>query len=534
MNLENKLFLSDFQRKVLLTDPNKLILIGGRGTGKSTEIIAGLSLNRVQDMPGACFALLGNTYVQVQQRTLASTVTGWAKRGFIEGKHWKIGKPKKSWGKPLFTPLDWEKVISTYTGTIFVPVSLDRPGLANSYTFWGIYGDEAKMFDYEIMKKDVLPTLRAPIYHFPNSAHNRSLILTTSMPDLPEGQWLLDFEKMQTPKLNALILRYSEELQLIKYKYLKSTNERTRDRLKREIGLREIDLEKMRKHSIMFEEVSTLSNIDILDIDYIKQQKELLGHEFKTEILNVRPSGTINMFYQGLSRKHFYTSYNYSYIDGFGVLGSQASNNYKRDSDHDERLPLLMGFDFGSNFNGCVVAQNNYSERMFRVLNNFYVEYDGIIEDVVKKFDSYYGGRKYKVVHLYYDNSGNNRQGGIVKQKPAQELKTQLESRGWQCTLMTKGGANMPHHVKYYIWQAIFNSQGNYDAPTFLINEVNAEETKLSMKFAGTKRGKDNLIQKDKSSEQNSSIKPRFATHLSDCIDVIVCNIFRNLQRFGR
>ena len=64
----------------------ELYCIAGRGTGKSTRIIARLSANRVLDMPGASFSFTGATYTQLQQRTVASVVAGWADLGLVEGK----------------------------------------------------------------------------------------------------------------------------------------------------------------------------------------------------------------------------------------------------------------------------------------------------------------------------------------------------------------------------------------------------------------------------------------------------------------
>ena len=54
-NNVKKLFYTKMQRDIILTDPKELYCVAGRGTGKSTRIIAKLSANRVLDMPGASF-----------------------------------------------------------------------------------------------------------------------------------------------------------------------------------------------------------------------------------------------------------------------------------------------------------------------------------------------------------------------------------------------------------------------------------------------------------------------------------------------
>ena len=511
-------YASELTRKVSLVDAKETYVIAGRGSAKSTEIIAGDLDRRFHDMPGAVFGLVGSTYTQVQQRTLASTISGLARRGYLEDKHWKIGRPKKSWGKPLFQPLDWDKWISIYTGCGLCLMSLDRPGLSNSYTVWKIYGDEAKTFDYRMFQEDVLPTLRGATHYFPNHPHNRGIMLCTSMPGLPEGQWLLDQEKRGTPELVESIFELSKEIEALKLAYYKSKSIYSKDKINKEIEIRTKQINVLRKYCIHYVEASSLTNIDILGGDYILQQYEILGEDkFLTEILNVRPKGTDVMFYNGLCQKNFYTAFDYDVIDSFGIFHDEKSVNWKRDKDFDTSLPILMGFDFGVRFNGGVVCQHNHLENKFRVLSNFFVENGGTIEDAVDEFCNYYQGVPYPMIYLYYDNAGNNRN-GLLKQTAAEQLESLLMQKGWAVERKTKGGANPRHHKKYFMYEKILNDrQGKY--PELLINKNNADELTYSMKYAKAKKDKNGFIQKDKSSEQKASIKPRYATHLSDALD---------------
>lgn len=531
-NNVKKLFYTKMQRDIILTDPKELYCVAGRGTGKSTRIIAKLSANRVLDMPGASFSFTGATYTQLQQRTVASVVAGWADLGLVEGVHWCIGKPKPGWGKPFFTPLDWSKCISFYTGTNFILCSLDRPGMTNSYTFSGIFGDEAKTFDYKVWREDLLPTLRAPKTLFPNSAHNRSIILTTSMPAIPDGQWLLDMQKRQDPRRVELILKLAEELEVVKFMYFKTQSPYAKQKYLAQIKKREADLVKLRKDCVMYYEASTFSVIDILGLDYIQQQKELLEDNFEAEILNIKPSGTKLMFYSGLSRDNFYTNYDYNYIDSFGLLHNQASVNCLRDKDYNPNLPLDIGVDFGVNFNCMVVGQQDISNDVYKIINNFYVEKGGVISEVVNKFCDYYKYTKRKHVNVYYDNSGNNRQ-SIVKRTPAEDVMLNFRSRGWTVTLMTKGGANASHHSKYWAWQTVIKKKAGF--PLIKINEANAEETKLSMQYAAASVDGRKFIHKDKSSEKKGGSQV-YATHLSDAADTIIISRFKkgsNIQGVG-
>lgn len=513
-----KRYYTQMQRDIILADPKELFCVAGRGTGKSTKVMASLSAKRAFDMPGGCFSFTGATYAQLQQRTIPSVVGGWADLGYKEGVHWCVGKPKPGWAQPLFTPLDYSKCISWYTGTNFIFCSLDRSGMTNSYTFSGIFGDEAKTFNYEIWKEDLLPTLRAPLTLFPNSAHNRSLILTTSMPSIPDGQWILDMEKRQNPETVKMILKYAEQLEAVKYLYFNSKTESTKQKYLSQIRLREKHLMELRKRCVMYIEASTFSVVDILELGYIEQQEQLLGENFKSEILNIRPTGTKIMFYNGLGKRHFYTNFNYDFIDSFGSLHDERSVNCLRDKDYNPLLPLTIGVDFGVTFNCIVVAQDDVARNELRAINNFYVENGGVISEVVNKLCDYYQHAKVKHVIVHFDNSGNNRQ-SIVKQTPAQELQLNFQSRAWSVDLRTKGGSNSSHHAKYWMWQNALTFKPGF--PKLMINQANCEETVYSMQYAGAYKDWKGYFHKNKSSEKSTGSQV-YATHLSDAFDTII------------
>jgi len=523
-------YASELTKKVALVDAKETYVIAGRGSAKSTEIIAGDLDRRFHDMPGAVFGLVGSTYTQVQQRTLASTISGLARKGYKEDKHWKIGRPKKSWGKPLFQPLSWDRWISIYTGCGLVPMSLDRPGLSNSYTVWKLYGDESKTFDYQLFQEDVVPTLRGAIDCFPNNPHNRGIMLCTSMPSLPEGQWLLDMEKRMNPELVETIYELAQEIEVIRYQYYTTKSSHVKDKLFKEIEIRTKNLNILRKYCVHYIEASSLSNIDILGGDYILQQYDVLGEgKFLTEIMNIRPKGTDIMFYNGLGKRNFYSAYDYDgYIDSFGLFHDERSVNWRRDKDYNPSLPLLMGFDFGVKFNGGVICQYNHLENKFRVLFNFYVENGGTIEDALNKFNDYYKGVPYPQIYLYYDNAGNNRN-GIIVQTAAEQLENLLMIKGWSVQRMTKGGANTRHYKKFFLYEKILNDKMN-KFPQLLINSNNCDELITSMRFAKAKKDKKGMIQKDKSSEQKLYIHPRHATHLSDALDDVFYDVISEVS----
>ena len=65
-----------------------------------------------------------------------------------------------------------------------------------------------------------------------------------------------------------------------------------------------------------------------------------------------------------------------------------------------------------------------------------------------------------------------------------------------------------------------------------LLNKSNCKELYISMKNAKAKRGRNNLIQKDKSSERSSTIPRQEATDLSDANDTPIYGLFKHFLNY--
>lgn len=524
----SNLYLNDPQARVILIDPKVAVLIYGRGLGKSSEIIAHLSLRRAYDMPGASFLLLGKTYAQLLSRTLAATKSGWAKRGFLEDVHYVVGKkPPKTWAQPRFIPSSWEHAVATITGTVFPLGSQDREGLVNSLTCHGLYADEAKFLSYQRFSQDALPVVRAPRSQFPESPHNRSIILCTSMPSLPEGQWLLDYEKLMDRQQVDLILKAAVKVELLKEKYLAASGEGSKATLRSEIRYFEQQLHALRmgvdgRGCTYYDEASTLSNIRIVGLDYVAQQRDVLKDAFNTEILNVRPSKTNNPFYAKLCDRHFTSMVRYAEVDSLGFKGDKPFTC--RCDDYNRQAPIIVGMDFGANINCMLTAQRDEHLRHFNVLKEHFVKSPKIQEEVVKAWCAYYSQHACREVRFHYDNSGNNAT-GFTKETRAEQVKKIMEEHGWKVEMCTKGGSNMAHSLKYLL----INSALAEKTPQLYkirINEPGCEATRESMTYAKSKENRKGETVKDKRMEASKTVPQEFATHLSDAFDVMYCGEF--------
>lgn len=519
-------YLNPAQLRCILADPKELYALLARGTGKSTEILGHLTLNRVFDMPRATFLILGRTYKQIKTRTLPGTVLGWEKRGMIEGKHFVIGrKPPSNWPRSYFAPVDdYSHFISWYTGTGFHMGSQDRPGLVNSLTVWGIFGDEAKLFNEERFKEDAAATNRGSLDAFPGNPHNRGIWLTSSLPPIPEGNWLYDMESRMDPKQIQDILKLAYFIEQHKQLLIKTTNERKRNGIIRKLSYLEKWLRFRQQGSIYYTEASSLANIHILRPDHIKQMQEILKSKFNTEILNLRPKHAVNSFYAKLQPSHFYNDFNYSHYDSLNYRQASKSESCKGDNDLVKGKKLIIGMDFGARINCIVTAQKFDSIREIRLIKNHFVTSPYIIDDVCKDWCDYYDAHPEKEVDMWYDATGNNRVPNS-RITYAQQARKYLESRGWTVNLKTKGGSNPFHNRKFLLWNLMLieHEKRFYK---IRINETNCQELKASMQFAPTKEDGNGEIHKDKSSERKKTIPPEEATDLSDAADNIIFGEF--------
>jgi hypothetical protein len=532
--MSHELYLNNPQARVILIDPKVAVLIYGRRLGKSSEIIAHLSLRRIYDMPGASFLMLGKTYVQLLTRTLAATKTGWAKRGFIEDIHYVVGKkPPKTWAQPHFIPSSWERAIATVTGTVFPLGSQDREGIVNSLTCHGLYADEAKFLNHQRFMEDALPVVSAPRSQFPDSPHNRSLLLCTSMPSLPEGQWLLDYEKLMDKQQVNLILKTAVKVELLKEKYLAATGEGSKATLLSEVRYFERQLHALRMGvngagCTYYDEASTLSNLSIIGLDYIAQQRDILKETFNTEILNVRPAKTDAPFYAKLCDRHFTSMVRYAEVDSLGFNGDKPFTC--RCDDYDRQAPLIVGMDFGASINCMLTAQRDEHLRQIKVLKEHFVKSPQIQEEVVKAWCAYYTPHACREVRFHYDNSGNNAT-GFTKETRAEQVKKLMEAHGWKVTMCTKGGANRAHSLKYLI----INTALDEKTPKLYkirFNEPGCEATRESMTYAKSKENRKGETVKDKRLETSKTVPQEYATHLSDAFDVLYCGEFS--EQFSR
>ncbi|MDM1502261.1 hypothetical protein HX071_08590 [Myroides marinus] len=466
------------QKVVELTLPQLAISIApqpniyaemGRGAGKTTiygKRIRDLALS----MPRASFAMVAQTYMQMLARTLPSAIEGLEMFGFYKDIDYVIGRSGKKLGyeMPFQPPSQWNNIIHFANGSIFQLVSLDNPNSGRGLNSYAELGDEAALLDPEKLYNNVILTNRAQKEQFKKCKLLGSQMYVSSTPMTRKGQWFIEMEKQAKEKPN----------------------------------------------DILFIKASALSN-RFLKAGYFERAKANAVSQtmYEAEILNIRPKKIENGFYANLSaEKHYYTNYNTNYLEG--VDHSKKYNvSCLQDNDVDFKSPLIVSLDFGV-FNCCVVAQEH--GHVFRVLNSMYVKSPQLLDDLfIEKFIPYYRAHQEKVIYLYGGHDGHHRlpNSSMTLFEQVTDL---LTKHGWTVYLLAKPVA--PTHADKFLLINAILKETDSNLPSIRINEHNNPDLIIALERAEAREGAKG-VEKNKSSERNSSLPQEHATHYTDALD---------------
>lgn len=513
-----------------LIKPKNLYLIGGRGVAKSTEILADRTLDVIYDMPRASFAFVADTYVNLLTNVLPQIFLGWQRKKFYEGYHYVVDTaPPADWPKPYIPITSYKHTVTTFNGCIFFLKSLDRPSINAGISVAHLFGDEAKYFKRVKLNK-IIPTLRGDSILLSRSHFFMGQTFCTDMPNPIDGEddWILDMEKKMDRKQITTILQAALVLNEIN---LQMVLAKRRGEPKREIDLIERNIErwgkrlrKVRDDATFFYIVSSLANVDILTLNYLKDQFESMDMEdFKTAILSLK--GSIRRderFYFSLSEKAFYVDgYNYDFYDARG-LRSNMNQSCKGLRYLVLNRPLEAGFDPG-NMMSLVIGQEQGAT--LRVLKNFYTLVPEFVRELADKFLEFFEEHQLKVLYLHADRAAN--QYSKAKEDFANKLKHAIEWRGetptgWRVTLMTVGARNVEHWQEYYLANDMLSGK-NKNLPRILIDTYECKELKSSLELAPMARI-GSKIQKVKKSEKLALQRlPMESTNFSDAFKALVC-----------
>lgn len=516
-----------------LIKPTNLYLYGGRGTAKSTEILAKRTIDVIYDMPRASFAFVSDTYVNLMTNIIPAILVGWEGRmKFLENYHFVVDVPPPDhWPKPLIKTFSFKHTISTFNGCKFFLTSLDRPSSNAGISVVHHFGDEAKYLQWDKLNK-LFPTLRGDYSLYGHSHYFMGQTFCSDMPDpsVGESDWMLRMEKNMdkeqiTRILQAAIILNEINLELFEAEQ-KGEDPKRIENIRRNRSRWIERLRKIRQDSTFFYIVSSFANADILTLKYFQNLlASLTFEEFKTAVLSIKKTLEKGArFYGALADKHFYgDGYNYDFYDQFGIRDNVSQTSAGLKYIQPDKI-LEGGFDAG-NMMSLVIGQeqgNNY-----RVLKGMYTITPEWIRELGNKFIAFFEPHKRKVLHLYHDRATNQ------YRKAGRDFATQLKHdieynsagirTGWMVQLMSIGQGNISHADEFNLMN-IMMGEKDKRLPKLLIDKFECKELKSQLEITPVTKDAKGQIKKVKAGDKLSPSRLALeSTNFSDAFKYLLC-----------
>jgi len=508
-------YLSALQIGIKLADPQVLLCELGRGSGKTTHIMAS-RIDRVQNsMPGALLTLGAATYRDIFDNILPGLLE-YFNENYERGMYFEVGKePSKHFKKCISHQFNWKHSISFVTGTVIKFVSADRPesvlGISAAHSFW----DELLKIKKEFMLERAMPILRSDRSKFGQSPYFMGWSGFTSTPNFETDEdWFLETEKDMNKEIIDSIqeIAYEVDMRIQELEIAKTGLDLEKvKRLERFIERWNERLALLRKGQTCYVRASSFSNLKILGIDYIQNQIKSIKDKdmLYTSIFAIRKLKVKDMFFGKFGKEHLFDDgYDYRYIDLIAA-GEKVEDSCRHLRYYDKKLQLYAGYDPGP-FSSIVFAQRNRQKKELRVLKNMWVYHPEQQDVLAKKIDDFFtGGRKEIILH--YDRAANQKDPQWKKFYPnynemgvndtdAILLKKELTALGWNVILMSKDQKVIFYGQHYRLLNLLF---GKYDGKRdkILIDRNECEALVSSINHSPIKRDEGRTFL-DKSSER--------------------------------
>lgn len=555
----NIIYLNPAQLTVYNFGARTTTVEAGRGMGKTDGLISPYMIRATQSMPRGTGLFLGNSIKQLFAKTVPNTITAIERMtGLREGVHFFRGHApaKCKFKEPIVKPKIWENCIHFWNGFVWYMISTGVKAAANGMNVCSIVGDEARFMPENIIKSEILPTLRGINTNHPGFDENlnpffKSLFLVSDAPLTRRQEWLRNRKDEQTMDVNRKIAEMISEANICPEiidspKFQKA-------------------LEKLRCQANIYFRFSTIENIDILGENFIKSmQRELTPLMFNISIRNVEKERINDGYYCNLNIEdvHGYTNSDDSQIEAaqkeYGrktmtqmysagktirveydsidlqALGKAA--NCVLDTDIVPGEPLRIGLDYNANIN-CIVTGQTSTRRdtsVLKILSSMTYTKASRLEGLMEQWHKYYEPHQSSCrdVIFYYDSTA--KQGAAYASEKYDEtryyniVKTALKKRGWN-VIEVPMGRPMSHNKKY---EFINGCLAGTQRPYIRINKENNENLIASMENAGVVEGR-NGFEKDKSREkyrtaadsEDPEAELARRTDLSDAFDTLVIGV---------
>ena len=530
------LYANPLSQLIALVEPQHLRLVAGRGSAKTSDILAKRSMRIVSALARHNIAWACTTYSTFYANILPALLEGWKREGWREGIHYVVGRqPPESWRFYEYEPP--YRAVKNYKNTILFRnraviyiASLTRLESMAGGSYVHVLGDEVRQMPYDKLTR-LLPALRGQ-GRGTRSPYFLGTTFTTDYPDefLGDDPWILDSAAdMDTRQiLDILSLALSRNALLLQRLEHPEASAQT----DAAIACLDTRLETLRMDSTLFLRASSFVNASVLGADYFHNLSRFLSEEsMRVSVLSLAPqSGAGKAFYPSFSlERHTFTDGerdNIDLPDDYRRYRPQATSLRYYDPD----APVDISMDFGENMISLLIDQQEGAT--IRFLKNFYALRPNDITYLAEEVLYFLSGHRMRLINFYYDRAGNTRHpidGVSDAQRFIQLIQQDPLQSGWvvvpQCTNMR----TIYQSEEFYLADAIFSGR-TPGLPRVLIDRYACHELICSLRGARMITRTDaqgrTEIHKDKRSEKNfRSLDelPTKSTNLSDAFKYRLC-----------
>lgn len=516
----SELYFNKIQQRVMYIGAKTTVVVAGRRTGKTYGMGAPFAYRNMQRMPGSTGGIVVPTFRHGLTNTLPGLFSCWKAMGLIEGIHYVVGKkPPKGFGEARIEPREYEHVISFYNGSKAVLISQDIAGSSNSLTLDWLLIDEAKFINFEKLKDETLPANGGIKAYFGKHSYHHSIMIMSDMPVGSKGSWFLNYrEKMNEELIGCIETLVNREFQMKeRVRALRAAGEEVPSYLKYHLRTNNRLLNQLRSVAVLYVEVSTIENLEVVGVNYIKDMKrDLPPLVFRTSILCQRIGILQDGFYNSMTERHKYHDANNEYLAslGYGKTEKEYQKllNSQADRDVDPDKPICIGMDYNANINWIVAGQE--CKGRLNVIHSFYVKFERKIPALVDDFCTYYRNHRKKQVIFYYDSTALGSNYAVNKDDFKKVIEREFISHGWKIKSVYLGHP-MRHTEKYLLINRGFAGKARL-VPYFNID--NNEALLVAIESAGIIRGS-NGFKKYKAGEKLGETEENLLEHRTDGTD---------------
>ena len=447
--------------EVLLVDASTIYFFGGRGTLKTSILIADKLIDWALRMPRSHIMLCAPTFEKVYLTILPAIQARWNERNIREGVHYFYKKNVKDFPQCYQMPREFNKSIHFYTGAVITFVSGYSSMSANGYSFNAVAVDEYKGVDKNKWESEMLPSLRGGDKYFSHLSCFQQQIYTT---DFPENPKYFEAKKNMIPEEIETIKFLAWEHNKVKSQIfdLERANEDIPQELREQDNYYDVLLTSLRKKATHYVEVSSFANIMVLGEVLMKWYKTMPANVFKRAVLSVKAEGNDGKFYN-LNDKILADLSRQSFFEGFTKLSDLSTKKDCRWLDLDSDLPLILTFDANVYFNCLIISQYDDYKKTLYVYQTLFVEQPEDFGDLIAKFDAFFMFAKNRNILLGYDHSfkntnPNNISPDLLKKMKVKTIKdfavAKLKKLSWNVKEIYTGQIS-PHHTRYLRFQEL-------------------------------------------------------------------------------